>query len=138
MKIRLRSTLIVLVVALLLLIILACYIVWPPDVLARRENILSEVTCLDGHKLLVVQKWNGIDFYTTYLKHKSPGGKTESSFVVDPDDRKRWRCELRVDELNQEAKVVLGGHVIGTLHIATNIFVRSDGQAVAPHETKQP
>jgi hypothetical protein len=71
--------------------------VWSPDLLSGRSHTIAQQRLRDGSEFRVVQYWNRVDFYSTELHHVFPDGH-DQTWVVDGDDRKRWRIGMTVDE----------------------------------------
>ena len=83
--------------------------IWLPDVFIDRVHTLAHKRLASGHSFRVIQYWNHGDFYNTEFEHTSPDGSV-SREVLDPDDSKRWRASLTVDEHTRRAMVALSRH----------------------------
>jgi hypothetical protein len=88
--------------------------VWSPDVLCGGSHTIASQRLGDGSEFRVVQYWNHVDFYTTELRRIFPDGHHES-WVLDGDDRKRWRIPLTVDESARTVSVPQEGATSKTI-----------------------
>jgi hypothetical protein len=82
--------------------------IWLPDVFVDRVHTLAEARSSNGHSFRVIQYWNHGDFYNTEFERRAPDGSV-STEVLDPDDSKRWRASLTIDERTRLATVALSG-----------------------------
>jgi hypothetical protein len=83
--------------------------IWLPDVFIDREHTLAQQRLADGHEFRIIQYWNHGDFYNTELLHTAPDGTVLTNVVLDPDDGKRWRASVTVNEDTRQATVALSG-----------------------------
>lgn len=70
--------------------------VWLPDLWLNHTVTVAEKKLYDGCVVKVVQYW-GSDFYTTEARfsyYPFEGDRIETQYVLDGDDRKRWRATI--------------------------------------------
>ena len=82
--------------------------IWLPDVFIDRVHTLAQERSATGHSFRIIQYWNHGDFYNTEFEHRAPDGSV-SIEVLDPDDSKRWRASLTIDERTRLGTIALSG-----------------------------
>lgn len=112
---------IVLVAGTIAWLVVGVYGIWPPDFDGRKLTLAS-ATAPDGTRLRVEQYWNHIDFYSTDFYATPPGGKTVK-YVIDGDDRKRWRGEIQIS--GTSARIVVGREEQGVYDLKRGVFLES-------------
>jgi hypothetical protein len=108
------------------------YFVWIPDAFSTSEHLVGKLTLESGHSFTVIQEWNHIDFYSTYLDHREPTGKTKR-YVLDGDDIKRWSCTFENNRASGRLNIVFGSDRTDVFDLEKNILTNQNGDVVTAY-----
>lgn len=80
-----------------------------------------------GDRFSIEQYWNGVDFYSTELIHRTTSGETYS-VLIDGDDSKVWKCRFEAEGKASELKLLTHRNFLAIYNWDTHTLTRPGGR----------
>ncbi len=80
-------------------------VVWLPDMLFRKEVVVSRLAIRDGEFVDLTQRWGG-DGYATGIRHRLRSGEVWNA-QGDPDMSKAWRARMVLQTNSASVRILV-------------------------------